>query len=204
MSLGVTISTEAWLVLAKEALRRWEKFTGLPGKIIVVGESDFHMAKMSLREPCWCFDADLWLVRQVTLPPLRDDCLYATPVCPAPDDMERIRTWAAEDRIDVNCYFATGLYGSDWSAGKAMSALTIAREHSRQHQIYERDERQINVGAQRAGMVVGMLPSTLNWHPHCGESGYGYAPEGGPIGIHAGGIPELEKLHFLREHTAPC
>jgi hypothetical protein len=198
---GIVITTPEFAAMAAEAVARIERFAGLPAELrCVETKEEAHAAKFSLTGSVWVVDADLWLVRAVALPVVQPDLIYATPVVPSEAGWKFIRERAAVASVDPHCWFSGGFFGADFDSVTLQAAMREAREYAGSWAITDRDEEPLNVGIQRAGVPVALLPSGLNWHPRCGCRGYGYEPKGGPVGIHAGGIPAADKLAFLRTY----
>ena len=202
---GIVITTPDFADMADVAACRFEHFTGLRAEVrCVETKEQAHRTKRSLTGMTWVLDADLWFVRHVALPHLQPNLIYATPAVPADKGRAFIRARAAAAGVDPSCWFSGGIYGADFDCPLVRQALAEAERYAQVWHISGRDEEPMNAGVQRAGVTVALLPSVLNWHPHCGCNGYGYEPRQGPAAIHAGGIPAAEKLTFLRAHCPLC
>jgi hypothetical protein len=199
--IGVTVATPGWEEMANEAAMRWMRHTGNAAEIRKAkNREEVRDVKLNLTGARWFFDADLWFVRRVELPALGGACAFGTPVVPSAVGREIIRSWAKRAGVDPACWISSGFYGADWDTPAAKRALGFARDHAIEWNIRDRDEEPLNVGLQRAGLPLGLLPSAYNWHPRCG-AGYGYEPPEGIVAIHAGDVPAADKWEFLRRYA---
>lgn len=193
---GYTICTPDFLEIAEEASRRFTLYTKNPSEIIICNDNvEAHYRKMGFTEKCWFFDADLWFIRDTTLPEIHDHHIYATPIKLDNHNFHYIAERSLRGSCDISLWFTSSIFGANWE--KHGDIMKNALEHAKSNNIIGRDEESINVACQDADLHVVMMPSTYNWHPY---GTYGYVPKKGPFTVHAGGIPSNKKKEFLEKY----
>lgn len=204
---GVTIFTPEYRELAKEACRRWERFTGLPARAIE-RKRDGFLWKLRLDEledgPCCFFDADWWLLREwkpeasgVLWQAVHDAMVWSDHTF-AGADSERFH-------LERTRYFNSGLFICDLSRREHRKVFAMARETWQENKRSRlvramdwTDQFHLNHAVQRLHTPLSLLPTALNYfHFALQEGGLPHAPRE-VTGLHGAGIPLKDKLGMLR------
>lgn len=180
--IGVTIATaDGHMELAAEAVKRWTKYTGLPGIIVQAGEggywTKYDLADLFPNRKICYFDADLWMVRK---PPLEDlwpaggdwdvqavqDCAIRRPTDFPCQDIDRFH-------LDREQYFNTGWFTMDTSRPGPKRWLDHARRLTldvaaglHRKPVDDTEQTLLNLAAQllpEPELRVQLVSSAWNW-----------------------------------------
>lgn len=137
-AVGVTVATgDGHMELAREAVARWTRYTGLPGMILQAAPGCGYWAKYDLaallpgRQVCY-FDADLWMCREPDMDALWPEDenwdVQAVQDCGInrPTDFPCIDCTTFE--LDRLRYFNTGWFTMDTRLPGARQWLDLARQ----------------------------------------------------------------------------
>lgn len=155
-----TIATSDIREMADEAARRFTAFAGIPASVIEVSKDKAHAEKLrlllSFQGPVWFFDADLWFLQPVTLPPLHDTKFLVS----TPSIADSVRHRCIEDGIEYSKAFCSCLLGIHMGNpdNRAMIERAIDMQaHACPNGKPGVDERFINRAAQNAGFDFALL-----------------------------------------------
>lgn len=203
--IGVTVSTPQYAALAAEAVRRWKLFTGLPVKVIRCADSAAYARKLRLdklmpRERCVFFDADWWLIRPLELPwdgsgwMAAHDAGVFHPGAFCQGDSDKLG-------LDKSLYFNSGFFA--WDNGNAQHRAVFVRarraERAARRMIDDwGDQTLLNLGVQRAGVPLSLLPSSYNFCLHFVRGGCQPFIPRVVHAVHAAGFPLRHKMRHLK------
>lgn len=207
---GITVSTPKYAALAREAARRFKRFTGLD--VITHHTTDVaaFTAKMNLdslapREPCIFFDADWWAIRPLDFTGWQADAWLAV----ADPGVFHPKAFCRPDcdtlGMDPGRYFNTGLFAWNNADPAMRRVFQIARQQEHDAFRGEADDVQdfgeqsrLNLGVQRAGVPLSLLPFSMNYMRFMVQGRvFPYTPAL-VHAVHAAGVPLARKLKHLR------
>ena len=208
--MGVTVSTPKYAALAIEAVRRWKAFTGLPCEVIHCCDSKAYQVKMELdqrmpAEPCIFFDADWWLLRPLSITWPREawvavhDAGVFHPGAFCQGDCERFG-------LDAALYFNSGFFA--WDNALKTHRRVFEQARNFEHEQWSGkaadamhdwgDQTPLNVGVQRAGVPLSLLPSAYNFCLHFVRGGCVPFIPRVVHAVHAAGFPLRHKMRHLK------
>ncbi len=208
--IGVTVQTPKYAALSREAVARFKRGTGLEVQVIHAadGEAAF-LKKLQLdlecpADSCVFFDADWWLLRDLDLSGLGTgwsavhDAGVFHPAAFCKSDCERLD-------LDKGAYFNSGFFMWDNASKQCRKAFEIARaaEHAQFSGKADAvddwgDQSLLNLGVQRAGVPLQLLPFGFNCMMHFVRGGvFPYTPRV-VHAVHAAGVPLKQKMRHLK------
>ncbi len=195
---GFTVATEDYLDLAEESVLRFERFTGLPADLHVVG--DGYLGKIEVCRDVFAsgrsvfFDADMWFARPVEFPDKPGLWAPAQPFA-FEDDMAPFSA-CEKYGIDPEDWFITSLV----IAGEPEAVIwdKAAQMFSFYPEVRAKEEVLVNVAANELGIRPNLLHPSLNYMSKVYETRPQYRPLGDPIAYHAVGVPGWRKFNFLK------
>lgn len=204
--IGITIQSRGYAALAKEASRRFRRFTGL--ECLTLKTEDGYFAKLNLdklapKRPIIFFDADLWLLRPMNIKQVvnwtavNDPGVYHDHAFPHEDCLAT--------GIYMPHYFNSGLIMCDL---RVKTHRDVFKEARRLHRAAKRkgayqtkdpgDQFYLNLAIHRLGTPITLLPFQYNFYMHMVKGGcFPHIPRE-VIGLHAAGVRLSEKMDHLK------
>lgn len=208
---GCTIITPGYEEVGEEAVRRFQKFTGLPVTVLRLGGRSGHAYKLALPRlaPAWApvvfFDADLWLLRETNFEPfIVPDGIAGVPDPGTADAESFVCHDVAALGLKADQYFNSGLFIADLSCERVRGAFDQAAALLDQREalgVKDYGEQScLNAAVQRAGLPFRAMPAGFNFFMHSVQHGYGAFP---PIvhGLHGAGIALADKCRRLTDQA---
>lgn len=208
--IGVTVSTPKYAALSREAVVRFKRGTGLDVLVLKARDGeDAFLKKLRLElecpaVPCVSFDADWWLLRELDLSGLGTgwcavhDAGVFHPAAFCKSDCERLE-------LDKGSYFNSGFFSWDNGNAQHRQVFEIARtaEHAQFCGKADAlddwgDQSLLNLGVQRAGVPLALLPFGFNCMMHFVRGGvFPFVPRV-VHAVHAAGVPLSHKMAHLK------
>lgn len=209
--VGVTIVTTGYEQMGEEAVKRFQRYTGLPCSMLrCPGDSGFAY-KLALPDlvppvPVVFFDADLWLLRKTDfLPYLAVGGVAGVPDPGTRDADSFVSQDCAKLGLEPRYYFNSGLFIADFSCEHVRAAFRRAAQilqEKESHGIADYgDQTALNMAVQRCGVPFQPMPQGFNFFMHAVSHGYGSVPNL-VYGLHAAGVKKADKLAHLKSHAA--
>lgn len=209
--LGVTIITPGYEEVGEEAVRRFQRFTGLPVTALRFGGKSGHGYKLQLpvlvscRVPVVFFDADLWLLRPTDFSPhVVPGGIAAVPDPGTSDPEGFVAHDIAALGLKAGEYFNSGLFIADLSSAEVREAMMHAAQAFASRQaggVKDYGEQSfLNAAVQRAGLPFRAMPAGFNFFMHAVQHGYGLFPNL-VHGLHGAGIRLDEKCRRMEEQA---
>ena len=212
--LGVTIVSPSYLEMAKEAVARFRRYTGLDVVSIQVDDTAGYGAKLCLDEylpprPIVFFDADLWLLRQYDFTALAQSENFCAVACPGAWNPEAFpHTDSEREGWNKATYFNSGLFACDLAQphirqifADARTRLTECRLGKVTEPVDTTDQYFLNWAVQRQLKTLHLLPFELNFFKMAVDwGGYPHIPRE-IIGLHAAGVVVSSKLAKLQREA---
>lgn len=208
--IAVTVVSPKYRKVAKEAIRRFKKFSGITPTVIHAkdGEDGFFkklaLDKLLPRKPVVFFDADWWLLCQQSFERMTGDCFYGVhdsatfnPAAFPHTDCETFSMPKLE-------YFNTGFFVCDFSNQKHRQVFQVARrlkvkvdKGTMPKPVDKTDQFYINLARLQVGVGLNRLPANFNLYLLGAVWGQQAWIPRNIVGLHGAGIPAESKFEQL-------
>lgn len=213
-AIAVTITSPRYQHLTDEAVRRFQKHSGLDVVVLWSGQEPAFAAKLNLDllvapVPIVFFDVDLWLLRPFDFRSLAKSGRFcAVPDPGAWNPLAFPHTDCESNDWNKETYFNSGLFACDLSKPEIRRVFEDARRKldACHHKTAPApadwtDQFFLNWGLQQQPALFKRLPFALNFYKRAVDWGsYPHIPRE-IIGLHAAGVPVEEKLAKLRRES---
>lgn len=213
--IGVTIITPSYRKVGREAVRRFNKFTGLDIMVLTGKDTEGFDLKLKLDQLCpkrmmVFFDADLWLLDKAGFADIKNlHSLLAVHDSAAFNPHAFPHTDCEAFGIPKTEYFNSGLMA--WDNGNASSRRMFIEARKLKKRVMagshmkptdDTDQFYLNMGRLKAGMALSMLPTNHNFYLLSVFWGQMPFIPRHIIGLHAAGEKARNKYAKLRQQAA--
>lgn len=212
--IAVTVVSPKYRKVAKEAIKRFKKFTGLTPVVLKAKDGeDAFFTKLALdrllpRKPIVFFDSDYWLLSQQRMEDLQGDCFFGVHDPATFNPAAFPHTDCQDFGMPKLEYFNTGFFTCDLSKQKHRAVFQRARRIKAQVDkgkfktpTDKTDQFYINFARLEEKVGLSRLPNSFNFYLKSAEwSQQAWIPRN-IIGLHGAGIPAEDKFEKLTDQA---
>lgn len=212
--IGITLATTGYEELAHEAARRFRRHTGCHALILTADGHDafdlkFTLPRLAGGRVCCFFDADWWMIRDVSL----DRFIGMEGLAAVPDPAAQHPTFCQNDADVLNFprdrYCNTGLMVFNSADSRVLAAfdraaVLMAEKRAGLHPDVQdtTEQSMLNRALFENQLPTQFLPQEWNCYLHAAQHGHVDAIPARPYAVHAAGIPLHDKFRVLEQQAA--
>jgi hypothetical protein len=208
--IAATVVSPKYRKVAKEAIKRFKKFTGLVPIVIQAKDGDdaffkkIRLDQLLPKKPTVFFDSDYWLLSHLDLSEMVGDCFYGVHDSAVFNPKAFPHTDCESFGMPKLDYINTGFFMCDLSNARHRGVFKSARKIKARvdsgkmdNPTDTTDQFYINMGRMQSGVGLSLLPNALNYYHYASVWGQQAWIPRNIIGLHGAGIPAEYKYETL-------